>query len=306
MGWNGSDSVGRVAPRPPQKDGSRHSSTTTFNFNYRAIFAGLIVLVLGGAAVWWFCGGRGATRPTAEGRNEARSARHTHAQIKRITKATPFVATNKAVKTAGIAKPEIVHPDVVIKPHVQGLLVKWTHSVKPTFTNFFENTVCELVTATPGERFLDFDIGDETDEAYEASLKQEIVINPDDPDEVKHLKQTVIDAREEVKREVAAGQKASDVIRAARDDLNKIADYRDMVQEAFNSYLLTETDPKEILAYADEANKMMSEYGAMPIDAPDDEDTALEMMADARENRLEELDQEEAKEAQPEKEEMEQ
>lgn len=272
----------------------------------RGSIAGLIAVALGGAAVLWFCGGHGATRPTADKRDNARSARLAPAQTKRITRVTPFVATNKAVKTAGIAKPEIIHPDMVIKPHVQGLLVKWKHTVKPTFTNSFENTVCELVTATPGERFLDFDIGDEMDEAYEDSLKQEIVINPDDSDEVKHLKQIVIDAREEVKREVDAGQKASDVIRAARDDLNMIADYRDKVQEAFNSYLLTETDPKEILAYADEANKVMSEYGALPIDAPDDEDEALEMMADAKQNRLDELDHEAAKKIQSEKKEMEQ
>jgi len=76
MAWNGSDTEkAKVRGEGEQRRGKFRSSTSTHHFNYKALVAGLIVVIGGGLAAWMMMrgergetaddGGRGATRPTA-------------------------------------------------------------------------------------------------------------------------------------------------------------------------------------------------------------------------------------------------
>lgn len=179
--------------------------------------------------------------------------------------------------------------DVFFAPKTLGRIVIWKIVNPPVFTNQFEGFVADVLTAVPGERFLDSELDDDFDEAFRESLKHAIVINDDDSEEVAAMKHAVMKAKEEVKRRVAEGERPRDIVLAARDELNKIADYRDNIQAAFNKYLLTENDPKEILRYEQEANALLDEYGACHIDGPHDEETAYEMIVSAKEEKIQEL-----------------
>lgn len=128
------------------------------------------------------------------------------------------------------------------------------------------------------------------DDTFDESLNQTITISSDDSEDVKFMKQTVIDAKEQVRKLVLRGASARDVIVEARNELNKIADYRDGLQNAVNEYLVTATDPIEVLKLVREANEILAEYGAMPVDGPDDEETAYELMLNAKEERMKGID----------------
>lgn len=201
-----------------------------------------------------------------------------------------FVARKLPEKTKKLEKPVISNPNVLFSQTVKGRLVKWKTHSKPVFNNMFENFVGSILTAIPGERFLEIDLESEFDEAFRASLTNKIEISSQDSDEIRALKVAVIEAKEEVRKQVMNGMRPRDVITAARDEMNKIADYRDNLQSEFDKYLITEKDPIQVLAFAKEANEILAEYGAYPLEAPDDIEQAEDAMLNARENRLAELE----------------
>lgn len=202
-----------------------------------------------------------------------------------------FVAKRQVVKTGKIDKPVIENSGALFKPEFKGRLVKWKHREKPVFKNTFESFVGSIITAIPGERFLDIDLEDEFDEAFKASLTNRIEITSDDSEEVAELKRAVIEAKEEVRRQVAEGMRPRDIVTAARDELNKVADYRDNLQQEFDNYLVTEKDPAEVLRFVKEANDILAEYGALPLEAPDDLESAEDAIINAKENRVLELEE---------------
>jgi hypothetical protein len=201
-----------------------------------------------------------------------------------------FVAKRHVVKTLKINKPVIENSGVLFKPEFNGRLVKWKHREKPVFKNTFENFVGSIITAIPGERFLEIDLEDEFDEAFKASLTNRIEVTSEDSEETAELKRAVIEAKEEVRRQVANGMRPRDIVIAARDELNKVADYRDNLQQEFDNYLVTQKDPTEVLQFVKEANDILAEYGALPLDAPDDLESAEEAILNAIENKVLELE----------------
>ena len=198
--------------------------------------------------------------------------------------------------TKDVTQPELMDGNPLVRQKALGRVVLWKHRGElPVFTNRFESLVCDIMTAIPGERFLDLDIEDEFDDAFKESLSHQIVVRPNDSENVKYMKQTVIDAKEEVRKLVLQGNSAKDIITQARDELNKIADYRDKLQDAVNDFMINAYDINETLKFVEEANAILAEYGALPVDGPDDEDTAYELMINAKDEKLRELDEEDVK-----------
>lgn len=217
---------------------------------------------------------------------------------KRVTKSNrksnkhTYVSKLKPIKTSKIDIPKIEDANIFLKPKIEGKLVVWKIQDPPVFTNQFEDFVATVLTTTPGERFLETDLSDDFDNSFFESLKHSITIEPDDSDVVIAMKNAVIEAREEVSKLVAEGFRPSDIVLEARSELNKIADYRDNLQAEFNNFLITATDPKDVFQFRNEANAILQEYGASPIDGPHDEETAYEMMLSAKEEKIQQLDNE--------------
>lgn len=275
MSWNRSNS-------PERRDGRRVRRRVP-----SVLIVALLSLALACGVVLWWSAGRGE-RPSAEGRPRGKAA-ISDAAGKQGSRRRSFVAKTQPVKTAAVQKPEIGDADVFFAPKTLGRIVTWKVVDPPVFTNQFEGFVADVLTAVPGERFLDAELDDEFDNAFWESLKHEIVIDADDSEKVAAMKQAVIEAKEEVRKRAAGGERPRDIVLAARDELNKIADYRDKIQEAFNEYLLKETNPAEILKFEREANALLDEYGACHIDGPHDEETAYEMMVSSKEEKIQEL-----------------
>ena len=286
MGWNGSDRVSKYANRdiagntsaPPKKPVScRHW-----------IFASLIAIAAG-LTIWLFNGNNdgGNTTTSVVHKDSAETISASLRSRQPVQASTVQKAYPNKTKT--ITPPEIEHSEIVIPKKSLGRPVEWKMRDVPIFTNKFESAIADILSTQPGEGFLSLDLPADLDAEYLDAVATTITIGKDDPTEVVEIKKAVIAAKEEMKGYVSKGQKPSEVLSAAMLELSKIADYRDQVQQAFNQYLVTETDPKEILAYAKEANEMMDEYGALHINAPDNVEAAYELMIAAKECKTIEL-----------------
>lgn len=141
---------------------------------------------------------------------------------------------------------------------------------KPVFTNSAENIIGGLLAARPGERFVDVDLGQDFDDDFVASLEFPIEIFDDDDHDTATLKAAVIKAKEQIALGMKSGQRPSAFITSMRDEMNKIADYRDLLQADFDRIKETGT-AHQIEAYLKEANQLLDEFGAMHLDLPEDE-----------------------------------
>lgn len=188
-----------------------------------------------------------------------------------------------------VEKPSAENVGIVLEAR-KGRVVKWAHREEPLFKNDFENYIVSFITATPGERFFEIDIGDEMDESFKASLTNNIVVKADDPAEIAAIKNATIQAKEEIRMRMAEGMRPSEVLVSIRDEMNKIADMRDKLQDEFNAILLKGTDPAEVLKFAKEANELLAEYDALPLDAPDDVEDAYDALEAAKEAAIEEIE----------------
>ena len=212
---------------------------------------------------------------------------------------THFVAKGTIQATTNVTPPVIEKADVFFVQKI-GREVTLRMPEGIIFTNSFNNFVAEVLTATPGSRFLDFDL-DWMDNSFKESLKERIEILPDDSEEVVATKQAVQEAREQILKHVRRGGNVCEIVAEARAELNKIADYRDQLQNNLNTILTEGNDPQTALDYAAEANKLLAEYGAYPLDAPQDLEDALDTMASYKEAKIQEDERLEAEKGQEEK-----
>ena len=289
MAWNGSNNATRGCV---PTSGALPRNTA---FLCKAVIVGAIALVVAiclGLIYW--TSHSSTCQPEQRGKGPCCTNAMEATTARGLRSGNPIkVAKTKSDITRKVAQPELTDCNPIVRQKALGRVVLWKHRcAPPVFTNRFESLVCDIMTAVPGEHFLAVDIEDEFDDALNASLSNHIVVNPDDSEDVKFLKQTVIDAKEEVRQLVMQGGSARDIVANALSELNKIADYRDKLQEAVNEYMIKATDITETLKFVKEANEILAEYGAMPVDGPDDEDTAYELMMNAKDEKLKELDEE--------------
>ena len=276
MAWNRpTEDCRALSTKPPLRRGHRPRTTV------RGAIAGVVVVLGVAIAAWLFLidsGGRGATHSTVQNKQQikevkpqpAPSAKGTHRAVAEIV-----VGSNTVTS---IEKPNADKAGVFLQPMMRRRVVHIERPPEVLFTNVFENFVAAVVSAEPGVRFLELDLSHDFDESFIASLKDKIEILPDDSKEVAAIKQAVIEAKEKVAEEVRNGRLPREVVLEARDEMNKIADFRDDLQNKVNEYMCEEDDPVKVLEYMKEANEVLKEYSTIPLEGPDTEEDALEQM----------------------------
>ena len=211
--------------------------------------------------------------------------------------ASRYVAKSEAVKTSGVAKPELQTASAVLQAEKKGRVVTFTRPANRIFDNDAEDFIMGIVTSIPGERFIEVPLDENFDRLFQESLTNRIVITDKDTAEIADVKRAVIAAKEEVLAETKEGRLPHEVIENVRAELNKIADYRDQLQKACDQLALNAKTPKEILEYTEEANRLLKEYGAFPIEGATTEEEALELQQMLIANKLQEEEDKDKKEA---------
>ena len=100
------------------------------------------------------------------------------------------------------------------------------------------------------------------------NVHEACVITKDDTEEVKELKQAVIDARKELKDRLDAGEDLTKVMRESREQMRELGLYREEIEEQVKNIIadkgdLTKQDLKDLVGAA---NKMLEDRGAKPIE----------------------------------------
>lgn len=279
MSGNNSGGWNRPASNQPtvKKGGAKAPSAM------KGIIVGAIAVLVGVVCLWLFSGGEDAPKAKSEkGRG-------------RIKEVTPAAAPKAVERKAEPEKPKELPPQRVgeIRNGYRLLPSGRLHKVKgvihvggeprtlveKTFPQSSDRMIAHLLMAEPGGTML----GDSADimrgfnEAFEKSLKDEIIIKHDDTDEVKALKQAVLDARSELKQQMALGKSAEEAMIEAREQLHELTLYREDLEKEVLSHAedgMTQKDYDELIGAA---NLMLEERGIGKIQMPKLIGDAIEM-----------------------------
>lgn len=274
MAWNGSGGGGS-APQKPKAATKKPSPV-------RGLVAGLVIVLAAGAYFAFFTGSE-KPQKTVEQKKPSR--------IKEVTPA----AAPKTESKQEPEKPKELPPQRVgeIRNGYRLLPSGRLHKVKgvihvggeprtlvdKTFPHGSDRMIAHLLMAEPGGTM----VGDSADimrgfnEAFAKSLKDEIVIKYDDTDEVKALKQAVLDARGELKQQMALGKSAEEAMIEAREQLHELTLYREDLEKEVLRHAedgMTQEDYDELIGAA---NLMLEERGIGKIQMPKLIGDAIEM-----------------------------
>lgn len=142
---------------------------------------------------------------------------------------------------------------------------------KPIFATATDD-ILAMATGTGGDEPcppLPFD--ENMEDAFLDSLKIPIVINDDDSDEVKAAKERVRTAREQMIEGIANGGTFYSILNEHIKTQHENAETREQVMATVQE-LKESGDPAVLDAYLKEANTILGNLGASPVNADDDDD----------------------------------
>lgn len=226
----------------------------------RALVAGLVVVL--GAVVAYVCLPRGTSAPqepdpTADkGIAEVTPAK----TAKRITEKRRPKTEQKATASIGELPDLPMFKDAPRYGEINGTNL----FPRPLFKTREENHIAGLINAKPGSRcpLRGFHPGEE--QRYLAALDAPVEFEDIDTPEEREMKQYMIELKKELKERIAEGEKITDIVQAARDELNEMANMRDKLAQKF-LLLQKEGTVEEIMSYYKEANGILGEYGLPPL-----------------------------------------
>lgn len=219
-GWNGSRGTGAGAPpaaqrAKPKPQGSKHG-----------LIAGLLV-VLAGVGVWYFVAGNGGDKADRAKTSESGAKKPSKA----LKEVTPAKAKTNAVKVVEVASAEeqdpskrILKETYTIRTNGIGKIIERFRTadgkshmvvghVQPTFVEPSDQLLAMAMSGrTDGTGAPPPIPGGVSDAQFRESLKTPIVINDDDSDAVKAMKQNVIDARAAMLERLNNGESVDSVL----------------------------------------------------------------------------------------------
>lgn len=273
MGWNGSDKVNNS----PKKETPK--STRKLRVLPYAICA--LVALFGAIAIYFFL-------------SKPESAPVAQKDTPKTRTCAPIKTSTNVVKKAEkpIAAPKEEKPVVVTnfvnnvwydekgRPHYkvarsirpgQRTIIngKPWFPEKPVFHHPVEVELDVLLSRRPGERIF----GDVNWKAFErdlpAALSSKIEILPDDTDDIIERKKLVAAAKKELVEAMKAGESPTEILKASRDDINRLADMRDNLQSAIAEMRQEGASEDEIEDAVKAANMLLQEKNIdYPIISP--------------------------------------
>ncbi len=126
-------------------------------------------------------------------------------------------------------------------------------------------------------------ISDSAEKDFVESLKKPIVINPDDSEEIKQLKQSVMEVRTQIDQMMKEGKSFKDIMRDHQALVNDNASIRKDVVKGVNEFI-ERGDQEGAQMYLEKANAALGEMGIAPVDMP--EDPEVRRMRIREQNRL--------------------
>ena len=167
--------------------------------------------------------------------------------------------------TKNAPPPKVDALDLIKNSTVISNTVRSSHVL---FKSRSENLLAGIISTKPGYRVINIPLDADFVQDFKSSLGNPISVEDDDtPDEIE-LKQAVVDAKAMLLEEMGKGGDITRILSDAREDLNRLADYRKSVQMTYSSLVREGRPPEECEAFRKEANELFKEYNLAPIDEP--------------------------------------
>ena len=139
---------------------------------------------------------------------------------------------------------------------------------KPVFSNATDQLLATAISgAASGASMPPMPVMGNADEEFRKSLETDIVINEDDSDEVKALKQSVIDLREEMKQILEEGGSFEQALREHRDLVNHGVEMRNEATRMIQEFL-DEGDADSAMEFLDKVNATLAQMGIEEVEMP--------------------------------------
>ena len=252
-----------------------------------AIGAALAIAIAGGA--WWWYGGRGATTlPEKAPAKPKEEKPKVEKPPKPAAKAVPAPAVTNAPKPKtykDMTREEKLKairdkygdniPDN-LKPTVYYLENPPQQTFHPARSKYHylkrssEREIASVLNIQPGKwmmRAVTF--GDKFDKDLAAALGEKIEFEEGDSDEVKAVKQAVIDTKRDLAERIAQGETASEIMNVTVKELYTLGQYRRSLEEQVGKIRrnaeYTDDDVRDVV---NAANKMLKDKGLPPLRMP--------------------------------------
>jgi hypothetical protein len=228
MGWNGSDGK-RIIP-------DKHSKNKSLLFRNKIFIAISLFLTIG--VVFWFIFNAGLI--SCEKNSLADSQGKYRDLLERdksdvSTKKLSSISKENDISHSKEAKQENINGENLNQPPIDSGSLPTPPPPPPLQTSHFKSAsdqVISMAVNTEGS-IAPIPLDNNFDTEFKNSLKQKIVINDDDPEDVKKAKENVIAIRKELKALMDQGMSPREALEAHRDEVNRIFETRAMVvQEA--------------------------------------------------------------------------
>ncbi|MBQ3289135.1 MAG: hypothetical protein IJH50_06965 [Kiritimatiellae bacterium] len=154
---------------------------------------------------------------------------------------------------------------------IRGEIYSNANREKPKYAVFkypAENIIAGILAVKPGSMV----VGNARDyrgkfiESFNKSLFEPIIVNEDDSEYVKEIKNSVVAAKKELKAAMDRGEDIEKIIKESRDELQRLASYKKDIRRDVLQYLNKEAasveDAEDMFSAA---NKMLEAKGITPL-----------------------------------------
>lgn len=152
---------------------------------------------------------------------------------------------------------------LVTYPHYPGVQMVLPHpAFAPPFETLLDNEIARIVSAKPGDGFIDVPLPKNFDEKFAESLLVPIEISEDDTPEKAELKRQVKEARKILVEAVKRGESPRQILTEEAKTLRKLMQTRDNYQRILNEQIQSGASDQEINDTVNAANKMLEREGS--------------------------------------------
>ena len=137
------------------------------------------------------------------------------------------------------------------------------------FKHYSENYICGLMRTPLGVPIVRGRLPSNFDDDFVKSYADEIKIEPEDTDEDVALKQAMIDFKEEIRDLIASGESVSAMVLEAREEQNKLAEYRKNLMRTIADLRRDGATREELNEAREAANIMLDNKGLKRIPEAD-------------------------------------
>ena len=137
------------------------------------------------------------------------------------------------------------------------------------FKHHSENYICGLMRTPLGVPIVRGRLPKNFDDDFVKSYAEEIRIEPEDTEEDIALKQAMIDFKEEIRDQIAQGASVSKIVLEAREEQNKLAEYRKNLMKTIADLRREGASRDELNEAREAANVMLERKGLKRIPSTD-------------------------------------